>query len=458
MKKKTNPFFVVATFYLILGFASHVKAQQNQDEKIDLLLDFTLFDFPFQSHAVDATGNFFKSYANPSMKQSLNLTTNFYSAAHFGAKAATKNIDNPFLKNLATYGIASVFDLFTITAPLGDGWLHEEYHRAVLTRRGINSFNDMNKYPLLAEAVYVSRIADEELSRLHDDYPLDWRRLQTAGSEGELHLIQNLQRNNFFYKQDLPHIALYWLVTISVREYISACTTTDFDDLVDKFNEADGTNILKRDFTGPDYTAWAYSLFRPELNYAARGAHPSGVGINRYIKPADLSEQEIDFLKKQGRLQWFNMISPLFLGFEEFRLGKSYGNFAFRHILTSFGHDLSVDIFLRTPKNNLFFTLHQYSNLNNNFLGLESSIIDKPALNDKLLFTARAMAWIQPEDQSFTTSNSQFGGLLGLKTQYVAKSLVPYVELEAKTKGWVMGNPFLEENISVRAGLQLRLK
>lgn len=460
MKNTVLHFCMLKILLLLFTLVVDVKAQENQ--KVGLLLDFPLFDLPFQTHAADATGGFLKGYANPSMKQSLNMTTNFYSAAHFGAKQATKNIEGSVLRNLATYGIAGVFDLLTITAPLGDGWLHEEYHRAVLTRRGINSFNDMNKYPLLADAVYVSRISDEELTQLHDNHPTEWRRLQTAGSEAELNLIQNLQKNNFYYDQELPHIAFYWLVTISVGEYIRSCTSSDFDDLVDRFNEADGMDIPTRDFTGPDYTAWAYSLFRPELNYAARGVHPSGVGINRYIKPSDLTQQEIDFLKKQGRLQWFNMLSPLFLGFEKFRLGNNYGNFAFRHVLTPFGHDLSADIFFQTPKNNLFFALHNYSNRENNFFGLETAIIDKPifvsALDNKLLLTSRAMLWMQPENQSFDTSKGQIGGLIGLKAQYAAKTLVPYIEIEAKTKGWVMGNVFLDDNISVNAGLQLRFK
>jgi hypothetical protein len=460
MKNNTKNFLLVGYVILLCALVGNVSAQE--DPKVGLLLDFPLFDLPFQRYAADATGSFLKGYANPSMKQSLNMTTNFYSAAHFGAKQATKNIESPFWQNLAMYGMVSLFDLLTITAPLGDGWLHEEYHRAVLTRRGINSFNDMNKYPLLAEAVYVSRISDEELMKLHDNHPTEWRRLQTAGSEAELNLIQNLQKNNFYYDQGLPHFPLYWLVTTSVREYIRSCATSDFDDLVDRFNAADGADIPTRDFTGPDYTAWAYALFRPELDYAARGVHPSGVGINRYIKPSDLTQQEIDFLKKQGRLQWFNMLSPMFFGGDKFRLGNNYGNFAFRHVLTPFGHDLSVDILFQTPKNNLFFVIHNYNNRDHNFFGVETAIIDKPvfvsALDNKLLLTSRAMLWSQPENQNFETSKGQFGGLIGLKTQYVAKMLVPYIEIEAKTKGWVMGNPFLEDNISVNAGLQMRFK
>lgn len=68
------------------------------------------------------------------------------------------------------------------------------------------------------------------------------------------------------------------------------------------------------------------------------------------------------------------------------------------------------------------------------------------------------MLWMQPENQSFDTSKGQIGGLIGLKAQYAAKTLVPYIEIEAKTKGWVMGNVFLDDNISVNAGLQLRFK
>ena len=39
-------------------------------------------------------------------------------------------------------------DLLLLYAPARNGWLHEEYHRSVMTLFYINSFNDMNTFPI----------------------------------------------------------------------------------------------------------------------------------------------------------------------------------------------------------------------------------------------------------------------------------------------------------------------
>ncbi len=437
---------------------------QRPNDTIRLLLDFPLLDAPYQSYASSTTGGFFSGYANPSMRQSLSMTTNFYSAAHFGAKQAFRKVENKFLRGLAVYGTTTVFDLLTVTAPFGDAWLHEEYHRAVLTRREVNSVNEINRFPIGGDVFKVYRIKDADLQRMHDNHQNDWRRLQVAGKEGELHLLQTLQRNAFFYHQNLPHIPLYWLLTFSTGGYVRGSAKDDFNTLVEEMNEKDGANISIRDFTGPDYTAWVYSLFRPQARYSARGVHPSGVGINRYIKPADLTQEELDFLKKQGRLQWLNLISPTLFGFSTIRIksdsnGDHYGNFAVRSVITPYGNDIMLDVWYQSPRYNLFFVLHNYFNQSEDFIaGIELGMVDYPMLRDKLAISPRLMMWRQPEGLSFTTSEGKLGGLLGLSARANLGLFSPYLEVEGKTEGWVMGNVFLGENLSVRGGVKLVIR
>lgn len=356
---------------------------QAPNDTVRVLLDFPLLDLPYQSYASRTQGDFLAGYGSPSMKQSLQLTTNLYSAAHFGLKEAFKDINSPLLRAVLTYSVVSAFDLLVLQMPLGNAWLHEEYHRAVLTRREVRSANEVNRFPFGQEAIRVYRIADAGLERMHDNSLNDWRRLQVAGKEGELHLVQTLQQRSFFYSQGMPHIPLYWLLTISTGEYVRACTSDDFNRLVNEMNEKEGADILARDFTGPDYTAWAYSLFRPEVRYQARGEHPSGVGINRYIKPADLTQEELDYIRKQGLLQWLNLLSPTLFGFSKIRLksspkGNYYGNFAVRSILTPFGNDVSVEAWYQSPGYNLFFILHNYLNRDKLLTGLEAGLVDQP--------------------------------------------------------------------------------
>jgi hypothetical protein len=455
---------LLTTILVLLLFKQVSLAQtQNKADTVGLFLDFPLVDFPYQRYAANTTGNYFSGYANPSMQQSLAMSNNLYSSAHYGIKKIVKT-KNEFLRILFSNGIAAGFDAFTFYSPLGYGWLHEEYHRAVMTRREINSFNDMNTFPFGQTTVSVRKIKDEDLIRISDNHKSDFIRLQTAGLEGQYHQIQTLQKNNFFYNQDLPHIPLYWLSTMTNIIYVNQSGSAEyFDKLIDEVNQSEGSDISKRDFTGPDFTAWTSALFNPNRPYEDRGIHPSGLGINRYIKPSALNGEELKYLQRQGNLQWLNLLSPHLFGFPKIKLkstekGDYFGSFAVRHLLTSFGNDISLDIFYQTPKNNFFIALHNYNNFNSTFFGLEGAIIDKPFLNKKLLVSGRSLIWTQPKNQSFTTNEASLGGMLNIKGSYSLGRWFPYIEVEAKTRGWVMGNVFLEDNISLRFGVNVRIK
>ncbi len=438
-KKMTTMKLKLFTPLFVLILLKQIGFAQNRPDTVGLILDFPVFDLPYQRYATKTTGNFFQGYANPSMPQSLALSNNLYATAHYGIKKLVKP-KNKFLKILLQNGVLLSFDFFSFYTPLGMGWLHEEYHRAVLTRREINSFNDMNTFPFGKAAVYVRNIKDEDLIRLNNHHISDFIRLQSAGLEAQYHQIQTLQKQNFYYNQDLPHNPLYWISTLNNIFYLYDSGNGEyFDNLIDEANQKE-FEVSKRDFTGPDFTAWSFALFNAERPYEDRGIHPSGVGINRYIKPSDLSQEELKYLQKQGNLQWLNLLSPHLFGFPKIKLksnekGDYFGSFAVRHILTSFGNDISLDVFYQSPKNNLFFSIHNYNNLNASFWGVEAAIIDKKLLQDKLLLSGKSMIWTQPKNQSFTVNESSFGGLLNFRGSYSFGKWFPYLELEGKTKG-----------------------
>lgn len=461
-KMKTRPLTFI---FVLLLFKQVCLAQtKNNIDTIGLFLEFPLIDLPYQCYATNTTGNFFAGYANPSMQQSLAMSNNLYSSAHYGIKKLIKIKKSNFLRILVNNAVAAGFDLFTFYTPFGFGWLHEEYHRAVMTRREINSFNDMNTFPFGQRTVSVRKVKDEDLIRLSNNHTYDFIRLQTAGLEGQYHQIQTLQKTDFYYNQDLPHIPLYWVSTMTNIIYVyNSSEASVFDKLIDEANQKEGTDISKRDFTGSDFTTWANALFNPDRPYEDRGIHPSGVGINRYIKPSELSPEELNYLKKQRNLQWLNILSPHLVGFPKIKLkssekGNYYGSFAVRHLLTSFGNNISLDIFYQTPKNNFFFALHNYNNLNSSFFGIEGAIINKQFLNNKVLVSGKGMIWTQPKNQSFTTKEASLGGMLSMRGAYLRGIWLPYIELEGKTRGWVMGNVFLEDNISIRCGISLVIK
>ena len=83
--------------------------------------------------------------------------------------------------------------------------------------------------------------------------------------------------------------------------------------MTDEMN-ADERTVKVRDFVGHDFTSWVYDLHRPDEPYAARGAHPSGVGYDRYRGPDDLTAGEKRYLDHMGRLQLLNFLDPNLVG------------------------------------------------------------------------------------------------------------------------------------------------
>jgi hypothetical protein len=228
--------------------------------------------------------------------------------------------------------------------------------------------------------------------------------------------------------------------------------------------EKEGADVEARDFTGWDFLGWIYDLSRPGEPYPARGIHPSGVGIDRYILTSDLTTEEFNYLDKMGKLQYLNLLNPMLFGINRIPVwkdkngGQWYANVALRHTLTSFGYDLQTDVLVQTPRFGAALGIHQYHNLNSAFAGLEARVVNYPLTvkGKSLPVSARLMAWSQPEDHAFRTRNGQFGGLLGINAAWpLNRWLHPYLEAEAKTYGWVMGSPFLSPNLTVRMGVRM---
>ncbi|MDR2659825.1 MAG: hypothetical protein LBC27_07560, partial [Spirochaetaceae bacterium] len=218
---------------------------------------------------------------------------------------------------------------------------------------------------------------------------------------------------------------------------------------------------LSRNVYGYPAINWVYELFRPDEPYSARGVHPSGNGIARYIKLSQLSGSEKDYLINQSLLATLNYLSPAFYGFSSIPLGKSgfSGNFTIHHYFTSFGTDTPVELMIKKDAFNFIFTYHNYMNYENYFFSIEGEIIDYPVkfagLN--LLFSPRVMIGMQPKDQCFMTDTPELFGLLGLRTDIsVSKNFYIFCDLTAKTAGWAAGNDSLDKNISIAIGVSMR--
>ena len=418
-----------------------------QEEPPQTWLDLPLLDVPFNTDSSFVPATF-------SMRQSMQLSNSYYQNIHRWI-AGDPTEDKITFREFVSL---SLFDYIGSATPLSSGWVHEEWHRSVLTRRRIGSFNDMNTFPFGQSVIAVSQVDDQDLVNLKRDHPAEQVRLSAAGMESQVQQNLSLQENLFFKKSRSEDRPLYWLNTMGVIGYMSTCASTESDRTTEEENRDDGADIPKRDFTGLDCNAWVYDLFRPDEPYTARGVHPSGVGIDRYIRFSDLNDKEQNFLKLQARYSLFNLVDPFLIGWNEFHneiAGHSLRwNAKLGHMLTSFGATVDASLFLDFKGDQYLITWHNGMTDTRYLPGLSVKQIDW-ALSERWFATPSLTAWPQPKDQRLESSSSEVLWDASMELAYKSSRWVSYYfGFEAKNKGWVAGNVYLDENVSGWAGLR----
>jgi hypothetical protein len=362
-----------------------------------------------------------------------------------------------FLEEETNLGISLLiigfFDLLIWTfVPPGEAWLHEEWHRAVLSRHRISSYNEVYEFNFFSSTISVSHVDDNGLVRLKRDNLADMVRLSEAGIEAQYYAIK-ISRENYFFSGKDNYYALpgWWLSTLNSVLYIHTCTTSEADKMTDKINRREKL-IPERDFVGLDFTAWVYDLHRPNESYHSRGKHPSGKGIDRYIKNSDLSEREKKYLKKMFNLSLLNFVSPQFFGFNRFAFdfsgsGKIYYNAALMHYLTPFGYTAELHVMVKSGIYNIIVIPRIYSSHHKTLPGLELSLYRYPVVpfGIKLYSSTSVALWLQPEDSSFYSDIPVPGGMLCQGISFpMTENLEAYITGEIKSSGWVAG--FVELN------------
>lgn len=442
----------VTLIILILTLISVTVPAQNRDSGRSFI------KYP----AIETPYNFEDGFSFPGMSQSLFITAGVSKVSH-------QLIYDSFSENNSFFRLTVliVWDYFLFALPGGPAWLHEEWHRAVMGQYGIESYNDVYNFDIFAESIVVSHVKDEDLAWLKENHNPDMVRLGEAGNEAEIELVREYRRDSFFNGRPMRYeLFQIWLSLINSSYYVIMCGTDEADTFTDEMNKEDGSDTEKRDFTGLDFTAWIYDLSRPDELYQARGIHPSGSGIDRYIKYSDLTDSEKKYLKKTGWLTLLNFVSPQMFGFEKFTLnrtlnGESYINFMMLHHLTSFGNDLILSLMYKKSDLNFETSLHCYNNEKNYFPGIEIALRRFPisVFNTEVYTDYRIMAYSQPEDQRFRENNGEPGGLIGagLSVPLIDKAFEFFIEGDAKSDGWIEGNLYLGDSLQIRSGIIVHL-
>ncbi|HLP43420.1 MAG TPA: hypothetical protein VK465_18095 [Fibrobacteria bacterium] len=377
------------------------------------------------------------------------------------------------LRTWGTWLSLAGFAYLSTYLPPGGAWLHEEWHRAVLARRGAGSRNGVYDLDIGASVIAVDHVADADLARLKADHPEDFVRLMSAGIEAETEAHRQMRLHNFLLDRSSEHDRLlWWPGALNSAAYLFICATGSEDK---SFRAMEGreSDPEDRDFTGPDFTAWVYDLRRPEEDYAAgpRGRpHPSGTdGYRRYLVSSDLTSGERRYLGLQAALSLFNLSSPQFWGVDHMPGRVPWDGRAVRwngglsHYLTPYGFSLGADLWVRRGKWSWALAARAYANADMALPGLKAQLLRYPwrptwAGGIPLRLTAGAAAWLQPGDLRFHDHDVVPGGsLLAGVSVPIRGSLEAWAEADAKSAGWVAGNVHLDPAVQARAGLALRL-
>jgi len=436
--------------FLLIG--ARVEAQTPAADRPGFRLDFPAFDAPFNT----ANGG-----RAPSMQQSLALGIDFYEASHYLIERAWQGKRWPARLSIAAWDF---FSAGIVPLPAADPWVHEEFHRAVLGRRAINSFNDVYRFDFTKGGLYVSQVTDEDLVRLKRDHPSDMVRASAAGIEGEYLLIQGLERNGFFGRSSGWHLPIYVGAKLVSIGYIWSAHLDRVNEDTEALNIMERGDISTRDFTGHDVAAWVYDLHRPDEPYEARGVHSGGLGLDRYIKPSDLTADELDYVTQQAWLDVINLIDPFLVRPGGFTVTNPVNDKPMQvsarggHLLTPFGYTIDADVVLQQKGIGIAATFHAYVSQHQKLPGFDISLIEYP-IGTSFLASPRLALWLQPSGQRFDSRSSSGGGLIGCRLDArIGHGMTAYADFEAKSAGWVAGHEYLEPTASAKVGLTIQVR
>lgn len=197
-------------------------------------------------------------------------------------------------------------------------------------------------------------------------------------------------------------------------------------------------------------------MFNPGLPYTERDPFPGGEGVNRRIGFSDLSSEGQDYLTRQKDLSLLNFLNPgiFFIDRIKFSEGFSF-NFFTQYSPTHFGNDIALFVPVRFRRFGVMVNAHRYSNKSDTGLGAGLSLYNL-GVSGKVRSELRLNVWSQPE--SFFSDSMVTGGYAGIRTRYLFNdSFSGFVSVSGKTKGWLLGNPYLDKNVSFQAGLSYEL-
>jgi len=442
------------TLILTAGLSAFTNAQDTAVYK--LRLNAPLVDFPQNA----SLPNHY-----PSMNQALEYSRDFYELGFWGIDALGnkifKSLDKPytnlrkFSNHAFKYALGLGFSKYGSELPIPLGiWAHEEFHRTTLGVKNVASEN--GNWMLSRWDGTVYGISDQTLDHLKQNELNQLLYSYTAGVQYEILLNQKTTIDDFFNKRAHSKNALLLYNAYYTYNYFKFATGPFSDSVKNIAPEFENADPAQRDYAGADLTAWVYDMYNPSLPFTSRDSFPNGEGVNRRVGFSDLSSDAQTFLVQQKKLSLLNFINPAIFFVNRIRINANLSfNFFAQYAPTHFGSDVAFYMPVQFKKINGLINVHQYRNNNQSGFGIGLGIYNYRIM-EKLGIDLAANYWNQSRD--FLSAEKINGGSVDLNVNYaLTKRLGVYTRVQAKTDGWIIGNPYLESNFSIQAGLNFNL-
>jgi hypothetical protein len=423
--------------------------------------DTTWYKLRLNLPVLDIPQNYELPYYYPSMDQSLELANDFYELSFWGIDELgdvlfiSKN--KPYTKwkkigNTAfKYAASLVWSQYGSELPIPLGvWAHEEFHMAVLGVVGISSINGNSIFTRWDGTVYG--VSDSTLSALKQDDPDQLLYSYVAGVQSEILFNQKSTLDDFYWRRTLNKNAFLLYNAYYTWNYFRFSASDDSDSAKANVPQYEDPDPTQRDYAGDDLNSWVYDMFLPDLPYTSRDTFPDGEGVNRRIGYSDLPANGQEFLKKQKNLSLLNFVNPGIFFFNRIKLKQDLSfNFFLQYAPTYFGNSIAFFLPVQYKKYAMLFALHNYNNEGLNTFGVEMGMFNYK-LSQKLSADLDLSCWNQPI--SYFKNDKKFGGAATLTVNYsFPKVFKAYCSLIFKSDGWLIGNPYLDDNLSFQLGV-----
>jgi len=286
--------------------------------------------------------------------------------------------------------------------------------------------------------------------------------LKILGIDG---LNLSLKKDRFFKELSDREGILLWLNYMNSFFYFNTCANKNINTSNTRTAKPTSPYSSNQNLTSLNCNTWVHDLYRPAAPLDSHSDDFSNDTMQAYRNYDNLSKDEKKFFKKRQSQFYLNIIDPSLIKITRFT-GPSIidrapvlWNVTVRHHLTSFGYAMDTNLYFKQRPSKFLFILRNHFNKKSYFPGIDMKISRLPVLfsNHILRFSTRLAIWLQPENQNYSTSQSELGGLLSFKLSRKGQYTEPYIEMETKTAGWVTGNSHLDPNYRLRVGLSVKI-